>query len=211
MDSPSFFPRALGALLSVALLTFAGCASERPSGPPRSASRDARLAPIPLAGESTYFEGQIVAKITVGPQRLPAGARPERRPDSDHGSMDDFHGRPRRGGGPSGEFAGRPRGGPGVGGGSPTAAIQLSLTNTGPAPADVWISDFVSVLGNFAVRPEKLTLAPNQTAEVDAMQSRLGDRYTEIEAKLVLRLNGQAETQIMRLQPTTPVPPSPKS
>ena len=71
--------------------------------------------------------------------------------------------------------------------GSPPVMIHLRFTNNGSEKADVIIADFLSPLGNFAVRPDKLALDPGQSLEVDPMTSRLAGEVTGGEITLSLQ------------------------
>ena len=54
------------------------------------------------------------------------------------------------------------------GGGRPVM-IHLRFTNRGTTTVGLQIADFLSPLGNFVVRPEKLTLEPGQSLETEPM------------------------------------------
>lgn len=120
------------------------------------------------------------------------------------------------GGRPSRDFGGAPAAGPRLmpGGGRPVM-IHLRFTNHGTAPVDLRITDFLSPLGNFAVRPEKLTLAPGQSLETEPMTSQLAGAFTEVMATLVLRLDGRAEKKGFPLKalpaPAAQTPNPPRS
>lgn len=206
--------------LAAGLLAFllASCASdERPHRGPAKP-------PAPVAGEGTYFNGQIVASIRIGAEfrRPEGGADGESRGNRDGG--------PRRGGGmglggggggrhgggmgggmgggpgggmPPGDFGGG-SGGPRVrpaGGGVPMM-IHVQLRNTGSAEVEVAIPSFASPLGNFAVQPASLTIPAGASAEVNPMTSFVqGDLPDEMPATLVLRLAGRNEKQVIVLRP----------
>jgi hypothetical protein len=117
-------------------------------------------------------------------------------------------GRGRRGGGgySGGDDSGQPAPGPRVGqmGGGRPVMIHLRFTNQGAAPVTLIIDDFVSPLGNFAVRPEQLTLAPGQSLETDPMTSQLAGALAEVDATLVLRIGTKGEKKTFRLHGVTP-------
>jgi len=71
--------------------------------------------------------------------------------------------------------------------------IHLRFTNNGTAKAELLIADFLSPLGNFVVEPEKLSLEPGQTIEVEPMTSRLAGEISGATVTLALRLAGQGE------------------
>ncbi len=112
-------------------------------------------------------------------------------------------------GGPEGEPGGgeRPEGArPMMGSMGPAEMIHLQFTNHGTERVVLNIVDFVSPLGNFAVRPETLTLEPGQSLEVEPMSSRLGGPVTQVEATLVLQVAGKTEkkTVVLRAAPASP-------
>lgn len=78
--------------------------------------------------------------------------------------------------------------------------IHLRLTNHGPAAVELQITDFLSPLGNFVVRPEKLTLEPGQSLETEPMTSQLAGAFSEATATLVLRLGDRAEKRSFPLK-----------
>ena len=206
----------------------AGCSSEPKPGPDGETGVP-RKKFIPLAGREDFFDGQILAEIHVGTEGMPEvrpgdGGGGNRQGGGGGGGGG---GRRRGGGGqmnmaggaggyggniagnmPFGEGGGRAReGGMGsgprlggmVGGGRPVM-IHLRFTNRTDATVDLYINDFVSPLGNFAVRPEKLTLEPGQSLETEPMTSQLAGAFTEAMATLVLRVNGKVETKVLPLK-----------
>lgn len=110
-------------------------------------------------------------------------------------------GRGRRGGYGEGGEGGGPAPGPrmmGGGMGRPVM-IHLRFTNQGPGTVTLTIDDFVSPLGNFAVRPEKLVLEPGQSLETEPMTSQLAGEFSETNATLVLRVGPKAEKKTFTL------------
>jgi len=93
--------------------------------------------------------------------------------------------------------------------GSPPVMIHLRFTNNGPEKADLIIADFLSPLGNFAVRPDKLALEPGQSLEVDPMTSRLAGEVTGGEITLSLKLGKETETKTVTLEPKPESAPPP--
>jgi hypothetical protein len=214
--------RPLAALPFILLLFLAGCSSEPrdefagPHHPP----------PPPLAGQDTFFDGQILAVINVGSDGMPEVGPSDRSAgghDRPGGSLNV------RGGG--GEVAGNistnvPFGGGGRShhaahdqgserAGAPPLAgdrpgrpvmIHLRFTNLGTAAVTLHIDDFASPLGDFAVRPEKLVLEPGQTLEMDPMASQLAGTFAEIEATLRLRLGAKAEKKSLLLRAPSVAP-----
>ena len=62
--------------------------------------------------------------------------------------------------------------------------LHLVLTNKSLNPMTVVMVDFVSDMGNFAVDPDTLTIAPGQTAEPTPMVSELGVSSDEMAFKV---------------------------
>jgi hypothetical protein len=92
--------------------------------------------------------------------------------------------------------------------------LRLRLTNHGAAPADVEVVDFDSVLGDFAVQPEKITVKPGESVEAAPMVSRLGAPEGEIPLTVRLRVSGRSEQQVLTLRavkeaPSEAAPPAP--
>jgi len=162
--------------------------------------------PVAMRGDVTFFDGQLRAEATVSRGRAIAftgtheGAGGGGRAHGGGGM-----GRHHRGGGESAPLSGddsdsgaRPM--RGAGGSVPPVTLRLRLENTSKAPIDVQIRDVKSDLGDFAVRPERLLLAPDQAAEVDPMVSELGVTSDEIPVTLVLRAGGKTETENLVLK-----------
>lgn len=211
----------------------AGCSSEPKPGPGGEAGAP-RKKFIPLAGQEVFFDGQIFAEIHVGTEGMPevkpgnsggggggggSGGNGDggRRHGGGGGRMNLAGGTGGFGGNiagsvPFGEGGSRsreggPGGGPrlgGMGGGGRPVMIHLRFTNRTAATVDLYINDFVSPLGNFAVRPEKLTIEPGQSLETEPMTSQLAGAFTEALATLVLRVNGKVEKKMLPLKQVAP-------
>lgn len=222
----------------VTLLVLATGCSSGPGPARRSSPAGARAKPpAPMAGQGIFFDGQILAEIHVGTDGMPD-------PAPDGSGPGGGEGRRRRGGGngrlsvaggtggfggniaggvpfgeggrPARDFGGAPVAGPRpmLGGGRP-AMIHLRFTNHGTATVELHITDFLSPLGNFVVRPEKLDLEPGQSLETEPMTSRLAGAFSEVTATLVLRLDNRAERKSIPLKavpaPAAQAPNPPKS
>ncbi len=219
MPVPTLLPLR-GGLCAALLFLFAGCASETGShsGPPAPPAPP----PPPLAGSGTFFADRILAELKVGQGiGFASGSREETDSSGSRGSSS----RPGLGGGLGGSSragGGSARSRQGGDSGPPsedrpvpadTAAvarvaaastlppmmIHLQLTNRSPDQLGVTIVDFLSPLGNFVVNPERVSLAPGQSLEVEPMTSRLDNQFDAVEATLALRLAGQTESRTIRL------------
>lgn len=86
--------------------------------------------------------------------------------------------------------------------GSPMPPVTLHVTfeNRGATPVEVVPTDVNSDLGNFAVRPPKLTLAPGEKAALDPMISQLGVTNDEIPLTVSIRVGGKTETQVITIK-----------
>lgn len=235
---PAAALRHLTALSLILLLAFTGCTSDRGPGERRGGPAGPRgKAPTPMAGQDNFFDGRILAEITVGTEGMPepgasgggergGGGRGRHGRGGGGGNLSvagagglvggnisggvpfGSGGRPIRDfGGPGGEQAG-PR--PMMAGamGRPVM-IHLRFTNQGPAAVTLWIDDFVSPLGNFAVRPEKLVLEPGQALETEPMTSQLASAFAETDATLALRIDAKVEKKTFRLK-AVPAPKEPE-
>lgn len=229
MRSPDLlWPRLAAGLLALMLASCASDEQPRRGTPPKP--------PAPVAGEATYFNGQIVASIRVGAEmRHPEGGdgRAERSARDGSGrrggggagmSFGGSAGPMRMGGGEGGRGGGGPRGDRGdsprgeSGSGGPRLMpangvplmIHVRLRNTGNAPVEVAIPSFNSPLGNFVVQPATLTVPAGESTEVSPMTAFVrGDLPDEMPATLVLRVAGKAEKQVVVLRPVSRETPPP--
>lgn len=224
-------PRLITTFTLAAALILAGCATAPEGGPARSAAKPPQ--PTLTAGAS-WFQGSVttLAKVEAAQppgarngnsDRAPAdggregsrggggagggggGMRMGKGGGGGGGGMRGGGG----GGGGRGEEGGRPAGGEGRPGRSPTLTpprqmLQLALTNRGTAPVEVSVTDFQSVYGNFAVRPDQLTLAPGETATVNPMFAAYPENLDEADLTVALRVAGKTERQTIRLTRAAP-------
>lgn len=79
----------------------------------------------------------------------------------------------------------------------PPVTLKVAFANRGPAPIEIEVLDVNSDLGNFAVRPAKLTIAPGESGSLEPMISQLGVTSDEIPLKLALRSGGKKEQQVL--------------
>lgn len=169
--------------LGVALLLAAGgCVHQSPDE--MTAGIVSGEKPVAMEGSEPFFAGTVVAKVTVG-RGVGRGIA------KGHGDRRDFADSDGR------TFIGNP---------IPPVTLHLILTNTGPAPVTVSLIDFNSDLGNFALDPDTLTLAPGQTAEPTAMVSELGVTADAIAFKVTLKVPGKRETKTVVARVIAPPP-----
>jgi hypothetical protein len=81
-------------------------------------------------------------------------------------------------------------------------ALVLRFINPGARPVTFTIADVNSTLGDFAPRPETLTVAPGQLGSVDPMLSNRDDEFEELDVTVVIKIGGKTETQILHLHPS---------
>jgi hypothetical protein len=174
--------------------------------------------PVAMKGEASFADGKLVATATVS-RGFDRGARGGRGGPPGGGGRGGRYGRDDdRGasgmtevyniGGDSEEeqkeaykeyyrqaMARRAAGAP-----MPPVTLRVKLENKGAEPLEVEVTEVNSELGNFAVRPPKLTIAPGQTGELEPMISQLGVTNDEIPLKLAVRVGGRKETQVVTIK-----------
>lgn len=82
----------------------------------------------------------------------------------------------------------------------PPVTLDVIIENRGKAPIDIAPIDVNSDLGNFAARPDKLTIAPGEKAALDPMISQLGVTSDDIPLTLTLRIGDRKETQVIQIK-----------
>ncbi|MBL9190360.1 MAG: hypothetical protein JNK23_22970 [Opitutaceae bacterium] len=217
MKHPVLLPAVLGATSTLAVvLALAGCNSH--TGPRdlmmEEATKQSVERPVAMRGEGTFLDGKITALATVsrGFDRGP-GAAGKRRP----GGFEDEGRRNRRdeagaftevyniGGGDSeeeqkeamAEYIRQARARRAAGSPMPPVTLRVAFENRGAEPIEIEITEVNSDLGNFAVRPPKLKLAPGEKGTLDPMISQLGVTSDEIPLKLAVRTGGKKEQQVV--------------
>lgn len=179
-----------------ALIFFSGCASQKeyvpeldPNAPP----------PVTMQGYGEFFEGKLLVEASLG---RGFRMRPGRMRDMD---------RRGRGGEEGGGFTDVyyldgpdetenqffiPR----MSNSSlPPIALRLRVTNQMQEPVEVEFIECNSLLGNFAVRPEKITIAAGETGAPDPMTSLLGLSDGEFQLKIGLKVGSAKETKILMM------------
>jgi hypothetical protein len=82
----------------------------------------------------------------------------------------------------------------------PPVTLHLIVTNSGADAVTVKLVDFDSDLGNFALDPDTLTIAPGQSAEPTTMVSSLGVTSDEIPFKVTLKVGAAKETRMIKVR-----------
>ena len=206
-DRFSSSPSSFGTVAAVAFFSLAGLLVGGCSSGPRGAapSLAAASAPRPVAmqGEAKYFDGQLVATVSVsrgfergGPRGGGGSGRAARRnydqyeevdlPDPDEKDYAESI---------SKIMQLQIRGSP-----LPPVTLRLALSNPTPQPIEVDISEVNSDLGNFAVQPEKLTIPAGKSAEPYPMNSQLGLIGDNFPVKVSLRIGDKTESQIITVK-----------
>jgi hypothetical protein len=79
----------------------------------------------------------------------------------------------------------------------PPVTLRVAFQNHGTQPLELEVTEVNSDLGNFAVRPPKLTIAPGETGVLEPMVSQLGVTSDEIPLKVAVRSGGKKEQQVV--------------
>jgi hypothetical protein len=192
---------AASALLLAFALGGAGCGTK-----PKADSFDAAVAagerPVAMRGETAFFGGQLNALVTIsrgvgrggngggGKGHHGGGLSPnegERLDADSYGAYMQARGA--------------------LGSPLPPITIHLKLENRSAQVYQVEIQEMNSDLGNFAVEPSLLSLAPGQVSEPNPMISQLGVTSDDIPVTVTLRMGGKTETHVIAVI-STMVPPS---
>jgi len=220
----------------VAIFCFSGCSDRPPQLDARAEQLRIAAEKPAMTAQNLFFDGKILVEANLGRGfggrgRPGGGGRPggEIPSGRHHGGGGMGMSMGGGGGGMGGEMGGGPGGGGGMGPGGPggdeggpgnfsggpalqdasmpPVALRLRLTNTGKDTVEVAFVLCKSELGDFAVRPEKLALAPGQSAEPDPMTSRLGLTSAELVLKVGLRSAGKVEQKELVLKSVAPTEP----
>ena len=82
----------------------------------------------------------------------------------------------------------------------PPVALRLRATNQMQEPVEIEFIECDSLLGNFAVRPEKITIAPGETGAPHPMTSLLGFSDGEFQLKIGIKVGSAQETKILTMR-----------
>lgn len=219
MKKPALFPTlSLAALLATVFLGATGCGSH--TGPRdlmmEEATKQAVERPVAMRGEVTLLEGKVSALATVtrgfdrGTKAGPRGPRGEGVYDDGRRSKRDEAGAFSEvynigGYGDSEEdqkeamadYMRQARARRAAGSPMPPVTLRVLFENRGTEPLELEVTEVNSDLGNFAVRPPKLTIAPGEKGVLEPMISQLGVTSDEIPLKLTIRVGGKKEQQIV--------------
>jgi hypothetical protein len=91
----------------------------------------------------------------------------------------------------------------------PRLALAMTFTNTGSDTVTFAVTEVESLLGNYAPRPERFTLAPGQKGSLDPMLSNFENNYDTLDVTLGVRRGDKVETHLLRLQRVEPMPAPP--
>jgi hypothetical protein len=182
------------ALLAGLVLTESGCKTERPPDQLKEAVAIGER-PVAMSGASDFFGGQMNVVVTIsrgigrgtdggaggsGGGRHKGGGKAE---EPDYANLDND------------QLMAYVQAKAAVGSPMPPVTMHLKVENKTKQTMSVDVLDFESDLGNFAVHPETLSMAPDQVAEPDPMISQLGVTSDEIPVKVILKSAGKSETQ----------------
>lgn len=200
---------ALGAF--AALVFASGCASHKSEDAFADAVNTGER-PVAMAGQASYFGGQIQATVTVS-RGVGHGRAAGGKGGGSEGS---------RGGGWKQDTEGMDsdqemayfRARSAIGSPLPPVTLRVKLENLGKDIVAVEIQEVNSDLGNFVVEPSLLSLAPGQNAEPNPMISQLGVTSDDLPVTVTLAVKGKVETEIIHVvsvknAPGTPPPPPP--
>ena len=81
----------------------------------------------------------------------------------------------------------------------PSVELRAKFTNDSETPLVFAVTDVISGLGNFAVRPDRLSLAPHESGELEAMPATYPDVINELAVEIRVRHAGKNESRSLRL------------
>jgi hypothetical protein len=90
----------------------------------------------------------------------------------------------------------------------PRLALTLTFANPGSKLIMISVVEVSSGLGNFAPRPEQLTLGPGQQGSLDPMLSNLDNNFDELDVTLTVKIGDRRETQVLKLRKVQEPPPA---
>jgi hypothetical protein len=173
----------------------AGCASHRPPDELATAVQMGER-PVAMSGDTTFFNGKlhVVATVSRGigrgthPGGIGKGSGRGKAEMPDVSGMDND------------EAVAYMRAKSAVGSPMPPVTLHLKIENLSGAAVSVEVLDFNSDLGNFAVHPGVLAVAPAQIAEPDPMISQMGVTSDTIPVKITLKLGTAKESETVMVK-----------
>lgn len=214
-NSPSrlFVRLAVGLALLLAVFAITGCSTRSVPDPMAEAAGEGER-PVAMKGMTDYFDGRLAATVTIsrgfsrdlsGKADKPGADRGRKRRDEDASTAGLSNSYPVSHGGESEseqreiyeDMVRLARARRAAGSPMPPVTIRLKIENRSAEPVEIDLLEVNSDLGNFAVRPTKLSLAPGQIGETEPMVSQLGVTSDEIPIKIVLRIAGKKEQQVV--------------
>jgi hypothetical protein len=135
--------------------------------------------PVSMEGNDVFFGGKVGVKVTLS-RGIGRGLH------KDKGGHDKDYTYQKYTSNESKQMLGSPL---------PPVTLHLILTNQSQEPVTVSMVDFDSEMGNFAVDPETLTIAPGQTGEPTPMVSDLGVSSDTIMFKVTLKYGASRESK----------------
>lgn len=197
----------LPALLLAALAVFSACTSGPRVADEASIAEARKVQPPAMLGEAGFFDEKLLVEVNLGrgfrPRMVKQGWK-SRVPEGNAFATtiySDEAAREIAEEAEEGLFIPRMRNST-----LPPVALRLRVSNLTAAPVEVEFIECKSYLGNFAVRPEKITIPAGDSGQPDPMVSLLGVSGEEIPVTVTLRLDGKRETQTLLMVPVKQPP-----
>ena len=211
MNFSTLFSRLGAPALLAAVLAWSGCHSAPLQRDMMSDALSAGEQPVAMKGEGTFLAGKLTAVATVsrgfdrgtkGPAREKRGGRFSKNDDSPFtdsystgfGDSEDEQKAAYE------EYVRMAKAQRAAGSPMPPVTLRVYFENHGTEAMEVEITDINSELGNFAVRPPKLSLKAGEKGTLDPMISQLGVTSDEIPLQVIVRYGGKKETQIISVK-----------
>lgn len=215
MKKPAFLPILIGSAASLLLgLIVAGCGSATQRDLMMDeAHTGAGERPVAMRGETSFLDGKLAALATVSrgfdrPGGAKAGKGRRYEEEVKGRNRDGFSEVYNVGFGDSEEeqkeameeYMRQAKARRAAGSPMPPVTLRVYFENRGTEPIEVQIAEVNSDLGNFAARPEKLTIAPGQKGALDPMISQLGVTSDEFPLKLAVRVGAKKELKEVEIK-----------
>jgi hypothetical protein len=216
MKKPAFLPMLGLAVAAVSSLGLAACGSATQRDLMMEEARESvGEKPVAMRGETVFLGGKLAALATVSrgfDRGNKSGGRGGKGRPEDvkgrHRGQDGFSEVYNVGFGDSEEeqkeameeYMRQAKARRAAGSPMPPVTLRVYFENRGTEPIEVEVTEVNSDLGNFAVRPSKLTIAPGEKGALDPMISQLGVTSDEIPLKLAVRSGGKKEQQVVEVK-----------